>query len=62
MLYKDDVVKMMSDYINKMNLEILRGMGTPDEDAANAIEQMQTELNRVNGLLYDLLKENGIIP
>lgn len=61
MLYRDDVVKMMSDYINKMNLEILQGMGTPDADATTAIEQMQPELNRVNGLLYDLLKENGVI-
>jgi hypothetical protein len=61
MFYRDEVVKMMSDYINKMNLEILQGMGTPDADANAAIEQMQTELNRVNGLLYDLLKENGVI-
>jgi hypothetical protein len=61
MFYRDDVVKMMSDYINKMNLEILQGMGTPDSDANAAIEQMQPELNRVNGLLYDLLKENGVI-
>lgn len=61
MFYRDDVVKMMSDYINKMNREILQGMGTPDGDANAAIEQMQPELNRVNGLLYDLLKENGVI-
>ena len=61
MFYRDDVVKMMSDYINKMNLEILQGMGTAESDASTAIEQMQPELNRVNGLLYDLLKENGVI-
>jgi hypothetical protein len=62
MFYKDEVVKMMSEYINKMNLGILEGMGTPNTEASAAIEQMQPELNRVNGLLYDLLKENGIIP
>lgn len=61
MFYKDDVVKMMTDYINKMNREILQGLGTPDADANTAIEQMQPELTRVNGLLFDLLKENGVI-
>lgn len=61
MFYREDVVKMMTDYINDMNRKTLRDMGTPDADAESAITQMQPELTRVNGLLFDLLKENGVI-
>lgn len=61
MFYREDVVKMMTDYINDMNRKTLRDMGTPDADAEAAITQMQPELTRVNGLLFDLLKENGVV-
>jgi hypothetical protein len=61
MFYKDEVVKMMSDYVNKMNKEILLGMGAQPPQVEQSIAEMQTELNRVNGELYDMLKENGVI-
>jgi hypothetical protein len=62
MFYKDEVVKMMTEKINAMNKEVFEGMGMWGPNAEQAIAQQQTELNRVNGMLYDLLKENGVIP
>ena len=61
MFYKDEVVKMMTDYVNKMNKEALSGMNATEEQIKAAIDQMQTDLVRVNGELYDMLKENGVI-
>jgi hypothetical protein len=62
MFYKDEVVKMMTDYVNNMNKELLGNMGATEEQLNATIEQMQTDLIRVNGELYDMLKQNGVIP
>lgn len=61
MFYKDEVVKMMTDYINSMNREALAGMGANEEQVDATIDQMQLELVKVNGELYDMLRENGVI-
>lgn len=61
MFYKDEVVKMMTDYVNIMNREALSGMGATEEQIKATIDQMQNDLIRVNGELYDMLKENGVI-
>ena len=61
MFYKDEVVAMMTDYVNKMNKEALSGMGATEEQMNATIDQMQQELVKVNGELYDMLKENGVI-
>ena len=61
MFYKDEVVEMMTNYINAMNREALFRMSATEEQVAAAIEQMQADLVRVNGELYDMLKENGVI-
>lgn len=62
MFYKDEVVKMMTDLIDNMNRDLLRSMGAAGETAEQSLNEMRPELTRVNGLLYDMLKENGIIP
>jgi predicted HTH domain antitoxin len=61
-MFRDEIVKMMTDYINNMNREGALSIGAVSEEVDKSIEQMQPELNRVNGELYDMLKENGIIP
>jgi uncharacterized protein YdcH (DUF465 family) len=61
MFYKDEVDAMMTDYVNKMNKEALSGMGATEEQMNATIDQMQQELVKVNGELYDMLKENGVI-
>jgi hypothetical protein len=40
----------------------MAGMGAIPSQVDEVISQMQPELDRVNGELYDMLKENGIIP
>lgn len=61
MFFKEEVVDMMTDYINKMNREGLIQMGAIESDINAAIEKMEPELRRVNGELYDMLKTNGVI-
>lgn len=60
-MFRDEVVALMTDYINKMNREAMLNIGGSAEKIDKAIEEMQPELNRVNGELYDLLKEYTII-
>ena len=62
MFYKDEVVLMMTNMIENMNRDMLRAMGSAGEHAEQSLNEMRPELTRVNGLLYDLLKENGVIP
>ena len=61
MIYKDEAVKMMNDYINDMNRRELFRMNLAEEQIEEALSTMQSELSRVNGELYDMLKENGVI-
>jgi hypothetical protein len=61
MFYKDEVVKMMTDYINAMNKEALSNMGATQEQINATIDEMNAELIKVNGELYDMLRENGVI-
>lgn len=58
---KEQVVDLMTDFINHMNTEraIQAGMGS--EQIKIAIEGSKQEIKYVNGLIYDLLVENGII-
>ncbi len=60
-MFREEVVKMMTDFINNMNREAMLSIGGVLEHIDRGIEEMQPELNRVNGELYDMLKENGII-
>jgi hypothetical protein len=60
-MFREEVVKMMTDYINKMNREAMLAIGGLPEQIDKGIAEMQNDLNRVNGELYDMLKENGII-
>jgi DNA modification methylase len=58
---REQVVGLMTDFINHMNTEraIQAGMGS--EEIKVAIEQSRAELDYVNGLVYDLLVQNGVI-
>lgn len=61
MLYKNEVVKIMTDTINDMNRQMGQMYNVPSAQIEEMIEKSTDELNRVNGLLYDKLKEVGII-
>lgn len=60
-MYRDEVVKMMSDLIDNFNRHGAMQSGMPAEQVEQFISQGRTNLEYVNGMLYDMLKENGII-
>ncbi len=61
MLYKNEVVKIMTDTIHEMNRQMGQMYNVPSAQVEEMIEKSTDELNRVNGILYDKLKEVGVI-
>lgn len=58
---KDQVVRLMTDFINEMNRNAGYSSGMPIQQVEEFISSATPELTRVNGLLYDLLVEHGLI-
>ena len=61
MMTKADVVKLMSNAIDDMNRNIGEGQGVPSEQIQEQLILMRPQLDHVNGMLYDLLVEYGLI-
>lgn len=61
MMTKADVVKLMSNAIDDMNRSIGEGQGVPSEQIQEQLILMRPQLDHVNGMLYDLLVEYGLI-
>jgi hypothetical protein len=62
MFLREEVINIMTNAINEMNREIAINFLMPSADIEQMLAQSTPELNRVNGMLYDLLKEHGVIP
>lgn len=60
-MYRDEVVEIMTNYINNMNRKHAENMLMPIEQIDEMEKESIPEFNRVNGELYDLLVEYGII-
>jgi hypothetical protein len=60
-MYKDEVVALMTNAVNEMNRNRAIEMGIPSQGIEESIQGMQDELNNVNGMLYDTLVDNGVI-
>lgn len=61
MLYRHEVIKMMSDYIEQMNIQIAKQQNISDNEIEKVIGQARPQLDYVNGMLYDMLVQNGVI-
>ncbi len=61
MLYRHKVIKMMSDMIEEMNTQMARQQNMPDSEIERVLGQARPQLDYVNGMLYDLLVQNGVI-
>lgn len=61
MLYRHEVIKMMSDMIEEMNVQMAKQQGMPDSEIEKVLGQARPQLDFVNGMLYDLLVQNGVI-
>jgi hypothetical protein len=60
-MYRDEVVKLMSDAIDNMNRQGAQQSGIPESQIEEFITSGRTQLDFVNGMLYDILKNNGVI-
>ncbi len=60
-MYRDEVVKLMSDAIDSMNRQGAQQSGMADGQIEEFITSGRAQLDFVNGMLYDLLKNEGVI-
>jgi hypothetical protein len=60
-MYREEVVALMTNAVNEMNRQRAIEMGMPSTGIEESIQSMQEELNNVNGMLYDTLIDNGVI-
>lgn len=60
-MYRDEAVALMTQTVNDYNRRMASGAGVTHDQIESVIEQQQPQLNTVNGMLYDVLKANGVI-
>lgn len=60
-MYREEVVKLMSDTVNNYNRGMISMGMMPAEQVEAFIKENEPSLEYMNGLLYDILKEHGII-
>jgi predicted methyltransferase len=60
-MYRDEAVQLMTDTINNFNRQVAAQQGADAKQVEEYIMKAQPELMYVNGMLYDMLKENGVI-
>lgn len=58
---RDEAIALMTDTINRMNREMAVQHNISLEDFEQQIVGQQEQLTYVNGLLYDILYEHGVI-
>lgn len=60
-MYRNEAVKLMSDMIDNYNRQQAAQQGVPLDQLEQFISQGRPQLDLINGMIYDLLKENGVI-
>ena len=60
-MYRDEVVKLMTDTIDNFNRYQGQMNNIQEDQIEEYIKQGREQMEFVNGMLYDLLIENGII-
>lgn len=60
-MYRDEVVKLMTDTIDEFNRYQAAQNNIPSDQIEEYIVQAREQLEFVNGMLYDVLKNNGVI-
>lgn len=60
-MYRDEAVKLMTDTIDEYNRYQAVQNNVPSEQIEEYIEKSKEQLDFVNGMLYDVLKNNGVI-
>jgi hypothetical protein len=60
-LKKKEVVTLMTKEVQKITQEQMESFNTPHAQQEEYLRHSEPELNRVNGMLFDMLVKNGII-
>lgn len=60
-MLRDEVIELMTNVINKMNRETGAQHNIPHDVLEQQIVAQKSQLDYVNGLLYDTLLEYGVI-
>ena len=60
-MYRDEAVKLMTDTIDEFNRYQGAQNGVSSEHFEEYINQGRQQMEFVNGMLYDVLKQNGVI-
>lgn len=60
-MYRDEAVKLMTDTIDEFNRYQAVQNNIPSDQIEEYIKAGRQQMEFVNGMLYDVLKENGVI-
>jgi transcriptional/translational regulatory protein YebC/TACO1 len=60
-MYRDEAVKLMSDTIDEFNRYQAVQNSVPSDQIEEYIKQGRQQMDFINGMLYDVLKQNGVI-
>ena len=58
---RDEVIELMTNVINKMNREMAAQHNIPSDVLEEQILNQKSQLDYVNGLLFDTLLDHGYI-
>jgi hypothetical protein len=60
-MYRDEAVQLMCDTVNNYNRSLVDSGAISSQEMDQFIEQGAEQLKFMNGLLYDTLKDTGVI-
>lgn len=58
---KEQVVELMTETIINLNIGLAKQKEMPQEEIDQMVEISRPQFRVVNGILYDVLKENGAL-
>ncbi len=60
-MYRDEIIQLMCDTVNTYNRSLVDAGAITSQEMESFIEQGAEQLKYMNGLLHDVLKDNGVI-
>jgi DNA modification methylase len=60
-LRRKEVIDLMTKEVQNMNKQMMQDMNIPREQQEMYLKESLAELNRVNGVIFDMLVKNGVI-
>lgn len=57
---REEVIELMTETILNLNIGLARQNNMPEDEIDKMAENAKPQFRVVNGILYDVLKENGV--